>query len=383
MGSSRFDFIIIGNGLAGLQMALAMSEDTFFDVKSIALIDPSEKKHNDKTWCFWEIGEGNWDHIISKTWSETIFVGEDNETSFSLAPYQYKMLRSINFYEYCIEKLKQKSNIHFLRDEVISVDNNIVITKDGIRLESADHIFDSRLPEAYSNNDDSYTRIFQHFKGWVIETEGENFNPEVFTTMDYRVKYQNDTTFTYVLPIAPNKALVEFTFFTPYLVEEEVYDLYLKKYISEVLQITNYTIDETEKGIIPMTNFPFHKYNTAHCTKIGTAGGWVKGSTGYSFKHTEKKIAQIIRNLKNDELPSKNLVNKKFRFYDSIFLSVLNDKNKKGEWIFNQFYTKNKTTTMFRFLDEESHFTEDLAIMKSLFSTAFLTSFLKTVFGTR
>ena len=47
-----------------------------------------------------------------------------------------------------------------------------------------------------------------------------------------------------------------------------------------------------------MTNFPFENYNTQQVTKIGTAGGWVKGSTGYSFKHTEKKVTKIIANLK-------------------------------------------------------------------------------------
>ena len=50
----HFDYIIIGNGLAGLQLVLKMSEDVFFENKTIALIDPLEKNSNDKTWSFWE-----------------------------------------------------------------------------------------------------------------------------------------------------------------------------------------------------------------------------------------------------------------------------------------------------------------------------------------
>jgi lycopene beta-cyclase len=37
---SHFDFIIIGNGLAGLQLALKLASETYFDQKKIALIDP-------------------------------------------------------------------------------------------------------------------------------------------------------------------------------------------------------------------------------------------------------------------------------------------------------------------------------------------------------
>ncbi len=40
--------------LAGFQLALAFSQDAFFNDKQIALIDPSTKTKNDKTWSFWE-----------------------------------------------------------------------------------------------------------------------------------------------------------------------------------------------------------------------------------------------------------------------------------------------------------------------------------------
>ena len=128
-----------------------------------------------------------------------------------------------------------------------------------------------------------------------------------------------------------------------------------------------------------MTDFPFEKFNTNYITKIGTGGGWVKGSTGYSFKHTEKKVKTIIKNLKSDTLPSKRLFKSRFQFYDKVFLKVLKDENHKGEWVFQQFYDKNSIQTMFRFLDEESSFLEELKIMWSLFSWSFIKAFFKTL----
>ena len=70
---------------------------------------------------------------------------------------------------------------------------------------------------------------------------------------------------------------------------------------------------------------------------------------------------------------------RKFKFYDKIFLKVLHDENEKGEWIFEQFYSKNSIDSMFRFLDEESTFLEDLKIMKSLFSFSFIKALFKTL----
>ena len=158
--------------------------------------------------------------------------------------------------------------------------------------------------------------------------------------MDYRLKDGNQTTFTYVLPFSETEALVEFTYFTAQTVDEQVYDTYIKTYISEYLNIETYTILETETGQIPMTTFPFESYNSKNLTKIGTAGGWIKASTGYSFKHSEKKVAIILNNLKNNQLPSKNLFKRKYKFYDKIFLKVLLDENHKGEWLFTNYYKK-------------------------------------------
>ena len=128
-----------------------------------------------------------------------------------------------------------------------------------------------------------------------------------------------------------------------------------------------------------MTNFPFQNFHSQRITKIGTAGGWVKASTGYSFKHTEKKIEKLIENLKQNKLPYQGLLNPKFQYYDKVFLKVLEQENDKGEWIFENFYQKNSIQEVFQYLDEETNFQQDLKIMGSLFSSAFVKAFFKTL----
>ena len=71
MSKNHYDYIIIGNGLAGLQLALAFNNDSHFTNKRIALIDPSTKTSNDKTWSFY--GLSLLQSIIKKIKENTSF----------------------------------------------------------------------------------------------------------------------------------------------------------------------------------------------------------------------------------------------------------------------------------------------------------------------
>lgn len=377
----HFDYVIIGNGLAGLQLALTFANDVFFDSFKIALIDASDKSTNDKTWSFWEEGEGKWDDIVEKSWSTALFHSPRLSLSLPLESYTYKTIRSIDFYSFAKQELLLKDNIQFILDDIQKVNESKIVTVLGTKGNyTAHHVFDSRIPTDFFSSKAKHTIIHQHFKGSIIECDTPSFQPEAFTMMDYRFSYNNSTSFIYVLPFSETQALVEFTFFTPYIVDDSVYDDALKNYIKNHLQLKHYRIREIEIGNIPMTDFPFWDYHTKQITKIGTGGGWVKGSTGYSFKHTEKHVSKLIANIKDGKSPSHRLFKKKYKFYDAIFLNVIKHENEKGIWIFERFYSKNTIATMFRFLDEETSFSEDMRIMQSLFSMAFIKAFFKTLF---
>lgn len=371
-------YVIVGGGLAGLQLALRIHEDLFFKGKKIVIIDPSPKKENDKTWCYWEKESGNWDHLITKSWKKGKFITSEIEKDLELSPYSYKMLRSIDFYNYAKTKLQASEDIIFIRDEITEIDPVTRTAKGREKNYTATHFFDSRPPKAYKNDEKSAV-IYQHFKGWYVETSEDVFDPGVFTMMDYRLKHEDSTSFTYVLPVSAKKALVEFTFFTPYLTKDSAYDQYLERYIKQILKIDSFEITEKEKGIIPMTDYAFDSENSEHITKIGTAGGWVKASSGYSFKNTDRKTRLLIENIKYGLPPGENLINKKFSRYDSIFLDVLQQRNDLGESLFTKLYTKNSIQDIFRFLDEETEFKENLKIMFSLYHPQFIKSFFRKI----
>ncbi len=380
MNDTVYNYTIIGAGAAGLQLALAMIEDSFFKEKKILILEKEAKDSNDRTWCFWEKGDSKWDDLVVKTWKVGQFRTQQDNLTFKLDPYRYKMLRSKDFYAFAKSKINAATNINWVNTEVKSVQTNEFINIQTSKNNFvSEHVFDSRIDPAFTKKNDPYFRVKQPFKGWFIETTENVFSPDQFVMMDYQVKWKNSTSFIYVLPLDERSCLIEFTFFTPELPEAKVYDPILKEYLNSILKIKNYEIKEVEQGVIPMSNYPFHQHHTKRITKIGTAGGWVKPSSGYAFKNSEKFAEQIVQNIKSGRPIAQGIAKGKHRMYDTLFLDLLCNKNETGESLFSSMYQKNSIQQIFKFLDEETSFVEDLKIMATFNPFPFLLAIAKQV----
>lgn len=374
MEDQIYDYVIIGAGAAGLHLSLAMIADPFFDDKKILILEKDQKNKNDRTWCFWEKGIGKWDHLLHSSWKKGYFHCTKYSKRLELKNYSYKMIRSSQFYEYSINKIKTSKNFYYKQDEVKEIVINNEVTKIIGNSTNclAQHVFDSRIGNEFKSKNDGYVKLLQPFKGWIIKTPEPVFDTSSFVMMDFRLQWENRTSFTYVLPLSENEAMIEFTLFNNKTLENKEYDFKLKEYISNVLKIKEYEILEEEEGVIPMSDFPFHKENNTYVTKIGTAGGWVKPSSGYAFKNCEKYSEKIIENIKKKKSPSYQLFKKRYRWYDSVMLNILWHKNEIGTTLFTEMFENNHITDIFKFLDDEGSFISDISIMKSFNPIPFL-----------
>ena len=376
---NQYDYIITGAGLAGSSLLIRIMNDPFFQKKKILIIDESEKKLNDRTWCFWEKESGPFEGIVHHHWNTLHFVSDSFSRDMNIDPYTYKMIRGIDLYQYIQKESKKFPNIEwrFGRVKSIGQKNGQAIVETEVTYFTANYVFNSIQfkPIQISADEKGNGKILllQHFKGWVIETSEPKFNPNAATFMDFSIDQKKGTAFMYCLPTSVSTALLEYTLFTENLLAPEEYEQALQKYIKENLGIDEYTIKHEEFGIIPMTNlhFPLQDGRIVH---LGVAGGQVKGSSGYAFKSIQKRADEIIRQLKSaGTVDLRNfLAGNKFHFYDSVLLHVLNGNKLKGSRIFSDIFHKNKVETIFRFLDNESNLLEDLQIMNSVPTKVFL-----------
>ena len=152
----------------------------------------------------------------------------------------------------------------------------------------------------------------------------------------------------------------------------------LKKYIKK-LGIKSYIVDEKEKGAIPMTCHPFEKNNSNKIINIGTAGGWTKPSSGYTFKFVDKNCEKVIKFLKEKKSSKKISFKTRHWIYDLIFLHVLYTKNNLGKNLFEKMFAKNKTELVLRFLDNDTSIKEEINIASSFPKILFTKSLFQNI----
>ena len=378
---NHFDYIICGGGASGLMLMRALCFDPFFDKKKILLLEKESKNTNDRTWCFWEEKESDWESILYKSWDFAEFKAAGVYKSINLNPYKYKMIRGIDFYKKIYEELAQKSNITLINQEIVDVvdkkNHGLVRTKNESYI--GDKVFSSLPNNLHLENKNKFPVLNQHFIGWFVKTEHPIFKPDTIQFMDFDLPQKGNTRFMYVLPFSENEALLEYTLFSEDLLENEEYETAIKDYLSQK-NAGEFSIEDKEQGAIPMTAYPFWKSNTPNIMHIGTAGGWTKASTGFTFQKTMRKTNEVVAFLKQDKALNTLIQKNRFWFYDLLFLDVLSKHNEKGHLLFSLMFKENKTDRIFKFLDEQTSFLEEIKIMMSFPAGLFVKALWKRMF---
>lgn len=359
-----------------------MAEDSFFDDKSILLLDAEKKDTNDRTWSFWDKETTEWRSIIEKTWKKIAVKNKVTDREALIDPYEYYTIRSSKFYDFIWKVIKQKRNFVIKRDTVLNISHRSefgsVLTK--TQEYHGSKVFNSILFDKRYNQQSKYPVLRQHFLGWFVKTEQEIFDEETVTFMDFSVKQRKNTRFMYVLPFSKTEALVEYTLFSKRLLPKDEYENAIRHYLDQK-GITDYRISEKEIGVIPMTSYQFWKQNSSNVLYIGTAGGWTKASTGYTFKNSSKKTKQLISFLKKEDNLKKFQKKSRFWWYDLLFLDVLFKRNDLGSSLFVRLFKRNPPNLILKFLDEETSFFEELRIMLSMPAFRFIEAIIQRIKG--
>lgn len=378
-----FDYIIIGGGCAGLSLAYRMSTDNFFQSKSILLIEPDDKNQNDRTWSYWSKEKKFYNDWAIKSWDQLEFKSTKKESLLGIHPYKYFTIRGIDFYLHTLAQINPCQQITQLKNNVKSIthhDHGVeLLLADGTQVNGG-YCFDSRMKSDLDFKNSNY--VWQHFKGWVVESQADYFDDSKAVFMDFSINQEQDTRFFYVLPFSKKKALIQIAIFSNKIVSSSDYDLLIKTYIHKDHPNLKYDIIEEEYDKIPMTDYHFPDTAGKNHMFIGTASGMVKASSGFAFKRIQDQADGIIKMLKQEQDPIKitqEITRKKYRILDGTLLNVILTKRLSGKEVFSKLLEKNKGKAVFDFLDQKSSMWQEIKIMCSLPTLPFLKSFIKVL----
>jgi lycopene beta-cyclase len=374
----RYDYIFAGAGCAALSLVFHLMRSKLRH-KKILLIDPTVGQVPDKTWCYWaksplEI------HPNSSTysWSTLNFQIESNNYTQDLGDLRYFHINSKEFYSSVLGEFKKSENITFKKTSVTEIlddeQGGIVTTHEGDKIHGG-LIFDSRF-EASKLVEGPYLK--QVFAGWKIETSQPSFDPTSFTLMDIEKNSQSKFEFFYILPFSPTTALIEFTAYSQDNLDREILEKELKTYLTKKLNSTSYSISFQEIGVIPMTNKKGKNRFSNHIIPIGTAAGWTKASTGYTFQRIQENSRIIVSNIEKGLSPLEGIHRKaRHEFYDNILLNIAKKWPDKLSGVFSDLFQNNPPEKVLRFLSEETSLFDEIKLLGRLNYSIFIKSLLQ------
>ncbi|WP_328898676.1 lycopene cyclase family protein [Streptomyces sp. NBC_00441] len=361
------DVAVVGGGAAGLSLAHRLTES---GATTVTVIEPPDgpPRPAERTWCYWHAEADGLDGAVSASWSVLRVHGADGcPVTVEPAPFTYRMVRSADFERLVHGCLARADGGHVLRataDAVRAVPGGAEVrctlpdgSTVGVR---ARRVFDSRplpaLPPAR-------TQLLQHFRGWFVRTATDRFDPGVADLMDFRVPQPgHGLAFGYVLPLAPDRALVEYTEFSRRPLTTQAYESALGHYCRDVLRLGALTVERTEQGAIPMTDARFPHRAGPSVFRIGTAGGATRPATGYTFAAVQRQARAIAAALGDGRGAVPAPHGRRALAMDAIVLRALDTGRIDGPDFFTSLFRRVPAERLLRFLDGTASLREEWGI---------------------
>lgn len=305
----KTDIAIIGGGSAGITLATKLKH------LSAVVIEPKTPEERDVSWALWTTADTQKDleNATKGRWNQWRLVDNNCEIVHKSDHYHYTSLCSADYLRECENKLP--NNISLIRgaaDNIVGSGKGGTFTAAG-KTYYADHIFDSRPAQMHKSG------LKQHFLGIEIQTKDPIPDINTATLMDFRVDQSRGLHFIYALPYSDHSMLVESTMISTTLEPMEWYKEAIHQWLDQQsIEITDITREEY--GVIPMHETTAEDTSL---TRIGTASGAVRLSSGYAFTHIQSQINQLASNIRKGEFSVPQGVSGTINTLDKIYNRVL------------------------------------------------------------
>ena len=382
MSRNDADLIIAGAGCAGLS-ALSHILDSPARDRRIIVIDREIGPGDDRTWAFWGNSDTPFAHLADRGWASVRVRFPGWETTARLrgsarsaGQRQYLRVRRRDYDQEILDRAAAHRNVHFIAQPITDIRNDadgatVALPEGELR---APVVFQSARLSPENLRQPVRHPLRQHFGGWEVHTQYPVFDPQVVTLMDFDTEQHDGTAFFYVLPEAPDRALVEHTMFSILPKRHEFYDDHIRSHL-ERLGAGEVTVTRTEYGSIPMEDRRLGQRWGDHVWNLGTVGGMTKPTSGYTFQRIHAQTRHLVAAWAADEplrpLPAPP---RRFGFADRTLLHLLHHHPERGRPVFERLFKTTKIDDVLTFLDEETTLADDARMFSRLPWLPFLRS---------
>lgn len=387
------DIVLLGGGGAAIivlhHLAAALRDQPRSrEPLRVVIVDPVDRLREhpaDRTWCsWWGVADPHlalFKPSIAASWERLSVIGPDGRARLlQLGKLRYVMVRSEDFYARVAEQmaaLKDALEVTHVAATVDSVtagaDQVTVATSEGPVV--AQVALDSR-PAAPDRP--AATVLLQHFRGEVVR-DGDSDNADrrdAAVFMDFSLPQPPiGVAFGYRLPVSDGTTLVEYTEFSPAVLDDAGYTAALGDYRT-LLGLTEAETRHTEQGVIAMDDAVRSAIAGPRVVRIGGAGGATRGSTGYAFAAMQRQgramaVAIVAEHAAGRPLTAAAIAPpraypRRHVWMDAVMLRALASGKLRGADFFVRLFDNNPPERVLGFLDGSTSLAQEVALMASL-----------------
>jgi lycopene beta-cyclase len=379
------DVAVVGGGCAGLAVAVRLAESA--SDHSVLVLE-GRAGDDPRSWCSWDDGSDPLHEARSASWDRWE-VRTNRGTSVGSDPdHPYVLVRAADRRAAAERRLAASGRSGGVRVvdgvPVTSVTeaaaHRVVATAAGPVRAAA--VLDARGPRCPEHVPAGRVLLHQRFVGQWIVTDRPVFDPSTVTLMDFRGRSDAARVhFVYVLPVSPDRALVESTVFTADPADPLDHRAVVAAYVEGRwgLRTEEWRVVDEESGCIPMTDVPQSDPAAARSSwrPSATVRGTTRPSSGYGFARTNRHSATVAARLAAGETVPAFVDRRRTRFLDAVFLRFLRDRPEQAAEAFRRLLALPGPVVV-RFLTERSSVADDLRIVLALQKRPFLTALART-----